>query len=179
MVKVVIPQEVIQNAIYFINGQRVMLDSDLAKLYAVSTGNLNKAVKRNIERFPKDFMFQLTDEEWEVLVFQNGISKLPSVQDEHKTQHGGRRTNPYVFTEHGVLMLANVLNSKRAITVSIQIVRAFTQLRQLLSTHEELRQKVEALEARYDEQFAVVFNAIRQLMQPPDEQRRQIGFQTE
>ena len=111
----------IQNLIYEIRGIKVMLDSDLAKLYGVETFNLNKAVKRNIERFPKDFMFQLTKEEYESLIFQNGISK---------SQRGGRRFMPYVFTEQGVAMLSSVLNSEQAIAINIQIMRTFVQLKQ-------------------------------------------------
>ena len=127
----------IQNLIYEIRGIKVMLDSDLAKLYGVETFNLNKAVKRNIGRFPKDFMFQLTKEEYESLIFQNGISK---------SQRGGRRFLPYVFTEQGVAMLSSVLNSEQAIAINIQIMRTFVQLKQLALENKELTKRFSELE---------------------------------
>jgi len=135
-----IPIEIIENKIFVFRDHKVMLDSDLADLYGVETKNLNKAVKRNIDRFPEDFMFQLTDEEWESLRFQIGTSK------EGK---GGRRFSPYVFTEHGVLMLSNVLGSKRAITVSIQILRVFTKLKKMAIAHNELTTQLNELEQRF------------------------------
>ena len=127
----------IQNLIYEIRGIKVMLDSDLAKLYGVETFNLNKAVKRNIGRFPKDFMFQLTKEEYESLIFQNGISK---------SQRGGRRFMPYVFTEQGVAMLSSVLNSEQAIAINIQIMRTFVQLKQFALENKELTKRFSELE---------------------------------
>ena len=127
----------IQNLIYEIRGHKVMLDSDLAKLYGVETFNLNKAVKRNIGRFPKDFMFQLTKEEYESLIFQNGISK---------SQRGGRRFMPYVFTEQGVAMLSSVLNSEQAIAINIQIMRTFVQLKQFALENKELTKRFSELE---------------------------------
>ena len=127
----------IQNLIYEIRGIKVMLDSDLAKLYGVETFNLNKAVKRNIGRFPKDFMFQLTKEEYESLIFQNGISK---------TQRGGRRFMPYVFTEQGVAMLSSVLNSEQAIAINIQIMRTFVQLKQFALENKELTKRFNEIE---------------------------------
>ena len=127
----------IQNLIYEIRGIKVMLDSDLAKLYGVETFNLNKAVKRNIRRFPKDFMFQLTKEEYETLIFQNGISK---------SQRGGRRFMPYVFTEQGVAMLSSVLNSEQAIAINIQIMRTFVQLKQCALENKELTKRFSELE---------------------------------
>lgn len=145
----------------------VMLDSDLATLYGVTTGNLNKAVKRNLDRFPEDFMFQLTEEEATSLVFQNGRSK---------TGRGGRRSEPYAFTQEGVAMLSSVLNSPRAVAVNIGIMRAFIRLRQMAVSVDELSGKVGALERRYDDQFKVVFDAIRQLLAPPDPPRKRIGF---
>jgi len=156
--------EVITSKILLIRGKRVMLDSDSAKLYGVKTKNLNKAVKRNVERFPEDFMFQLSKEETENLRFQIGTSK-----------RGGRRYLPYVFTQEGVAMLSSVLNSPRAIHVNIQIMRAFVQLRRMILTNRDLRRKIEKMERKYDRQFAIVFEAIKQLLEPP-KQTRAIGF---
>jgi len=164
-----IPDERIEKAILLIRGQKVMLASDLAKLYGVTTFNLNKAVKRNMDRFPSDFMFQLTKEEAEGLRFQIGMSKPAG--------RGGRRYLPYAFTEQGVAMLSSVLHSKRAVLVNIAIMRAFVRLRELLATHKELARKLDELEQKYDAQFRVVFDAIRQLMAPPPEQKKgRIGF---
>ncbi|MGH9340803.1 MAG: ORF6N domain-containing protein [Acidobacteriota bacterium] len=165
----IIPLEAIERRIYLIRGQKVMLDSDLAELYGVETFNLNKAVKRNIDRFPGDFMFQLTSEEAARLRFQIGMSK-PSGR-------GGRRYLPYAFTEQGVAMLSSVLRSERAVQVNILIMRAFVRLREILGTHRDLALKLEALEKKYDAKFKVVFDAIRELMAPtPVPQKRQIGF---
>lgn len=150
-----------------IRGHKVMLDADLAKLYEVTTFNLNKAVKRNWERFPKDFMFQLSRKEAKNLRFQFGISSW-----------GGKRYLPYAFTEQGVAMLSGILNSKRAVQVNIAIMRAFVKLRQWLATHRDLARKLESLEKKYDAQFKVVFDAIRQLMSPPERAPRRIGFHT-
>lgn len=167
----VIPLDRIEKAIYLIRGHKVLLDTDLAELYGVETFNLNKAVKRNLERFPDDFMFQLTGEEWETLKFQIGMSKPQG--------RGGRRTPPYAFTEQGVAMLSSVLKSKRAARVNVEIMRAFVRLRRLLATHEDLARKLESLEKKYDKQFKIVFDAIRELMTPPVPRRkRQIGFHT-
>ncbi len=172
MSQLAIPSERIEQAILLIRGQKVMLDCDLAELYAVETSNLNKAVKRNLDRFPEDFMFQLTREEWDALRFQIGTS--------NKTARGGRRYFPYAFTEQGVAMLSSVLRSKRAVKVNIEIMRAFVRLRQLMATHADLARKLADLERKYDKQFQVVFEAIRQLMTPPDPPRRPIiGFQAE
>ena len=162
-----IPAERIEKAILLVRGQKVMLDRDLAELYGVTTGNLNKAVKRNLDRFPPDFMFQLKQEEYESLRFQFGILK--------KGQHS--KYLPYAFTEQGVAMLSSVLRSKRAVHANIEIMRAFVRLRQFLSAHKELKQKLEEMEMKYDEQFQVVFEAIRQLMTPPDPPRKRIGFE--
>jgi hypothetical protein len=150
-----------------LRGHNVMLDSDLAELYEVETFNLNKAVKRNLNRFPEDFMFQLTKKEHENLRFQVGISS---------SKHGGRRYLPFVFTQEGVAMLSSVLNSDRAIQVNIGIMRAFVQLRRLAETHKDLAEKIATLEKKYDAQFSSVFNAIRQLLQPPVRRSRTIGF---
>ena len=158
--------EVIASKILIVRGKRVMLDEDLAELYTVETKNLNKAVKRNIERFPEDFMFQITKEENEGLRFQIGTSK-----------RGGRRYLPYVFTQEGVAMLSSVLNSSRAIQVNIQIMRAFVQLRRILLTNVDLKRKIEQIEKKYDKQFVIVFAAIKQLLEPSKPKDRRItGF---
>jgi len=165
MIKISI--ERIEQAIFLIRGQKVLLDADLAQLYGVETKILNKAVKRNLDRFPEDFMFQLTAEEAENLRFQIGTSKK---------QRGGRRYLPYAFTEQGVAMLSGVLNSPRAVKVNVEIMRAFVRLRQLMATHTDLARKLTALEQKYDKQFKVVFDAIRALMAPPAKPRKKIGF---
>jgi hypothetical protein len=169
--KALIPVELIEKKILLIRGEKVMLDADLAELYQVETFNLNKAVKRNIDRFPQDFMFQLTKQEADSLRFQIGMSKTEG--------RGGRRYLPYVFTEHGVAMLSTVLNSERAVKVNIEIMRAFVRLRQMLASNAELARKLDALEKKYDAQFKVVFDAIRELMRPPEPKKKKIGFQRE
>jgi phage regulator Rha-like protein len=161
-----IPMERIEKAILFIRGEKVMLDTDLAELYGVETKRLNEQVRRNPGRFPPDFMFQLTIEEAESLRSQFATLK----RGEH------RKYLPYAFTEHGALMLANVLNSERAAQTSVQVVRAFIKLRQMLASNAELARKLAALEQKYDAQFKVVFDAIRQLMSPPAKPKREIGF---
>ena len=163
----IIPMERIERAILLIRGEKVMLDSDLAEIYGVETKALNRAVKRNLNRFPLDFMFQLTSKEAANLRCQSGTSS---------SQYGGRRYLPYAFTEHGALMLANVLNSERAAQTSVQVVRVFVRLRQMLASNAELARKLAALEQKYDAQFKVVFDAIRQLMSPPAKPKREIGF---
>lgn len=169
----------LDQAIYLIRGQRVMLDSDLASPYGVETSNLNKAVKRNLERFPKDFMFQITESEWAVLRSQNGISSGGNLTFQNgisKGNHGGRRTLPYVFTQEGVAMLSGVLRSERAIKVNIEIMRAFVRFRHILASNQELINRLDSLEQRYDKNFAVVFDAIQQILAiPPTTQP--IGFQ--
>ena len=165
--KNLLPIEKIEKSIFIIRGQKVMLDTHLAELYGVPTKVLNQSVKRNLERFPDDFMFQLTDEETELLRSQSVTSNL---------QQGGRRYNPYVFTEHGVAMLSSVLKSKTAIQVNIAIIRAFIKLREMLDTHKDLARKLNELESRYDAQFSDVFKAIRQLMAPPIKEKNPIGF---
>jgi hypothetical protein len=162
----IIPPERIERSILLIRGHKVMLDSDLAELYGVSTKRLNQQVKRNSDRFPEDFMFQLSAEE-----FANLRSQFATAS------WGGRRTPPYAFTEHGAVMLASVLNSPVAVRASIEVVRAFVRLRQMLASHEDLARKLAVLEKKYDAQFKVVFDAIRQLMTPPTPQQRRIGFQ--
>ena len=143
-----------------------MLDSTLAELYGVETKILNKAVQRNLDRFPSDFMFRLENQEVTNLKFQIGTSSL----------HGGRRYLPYAFTEQGVAMLSSVLRSKRAIQVNIEIMRAFVRLKRMIASHEELAQKIDTLERKYDSQFKIVFDAIRKLMNPPLKPKRRIGF---
>jgi hypothetical protein len=161
-----VPVERIERAILLIRGQKVMLDADLAELYGVEPRVLIQAVKRNIDRFPQDFMFQLTKREFSDLRSQIVMSSW-----------GGRRYPPYAFTEQGVAMLSGVLRSERAIRVNIEIMRAFVRLRQMLASHKELARKLEELEKRYDVQFKVVFDAIRELMTPSElPPRRRIGF---
>ena len=163
----IVPVEVIEGKIYLIRGQKVMLDADLALLYGVETKNLLRSVKRNMERFPADFMFQLTMEEFKNLRLHFGTS----------SQWGGRRYFPYAFTEQGVAMLSSVLNSYRAIQVNIAIMRSFVKIREMLSTHKDLARKLNEIEKKYDAQFRVVFDAIRKLMVPPPEtKKKKIGF---
>ena len=164
--KLEIPSERIERSILAMRGERVMLDSDLADLYQVETKVLNRAVKRNINRFPLDFMFQLEAEEASALRFQFGTSKT----------RGGRRYRPFVFTEQGVAMLSSVLNSERAVLVNITIMRAFVKLRQMLASNAELARRLNQLEGKYDRQFKVVFDAIRQLMTSPPAKTKPIGF---
>ncbi len=152
--------------IFHIKGVNVMVDSDLAKLYGVVTGALTRAVKRNLERFPQDFMFQLSDEEFENLRCQTGIS----------SSYGGRRYNPYVFTQEGVAMLSSVLRSPRAIQANIEIMRAFVRMKEMINANGPLSRKIKALEKKYDGQFKVVFDAIQQLMIPPEKHKHPIGF---
>ena len=166
-----IPLERIEKCIYILRKKKVMLDNDLAQLYGVTTKVLNQAVKRKIQRFPQDFMFQLTPEEND------------SLRSQIVTLEGGRGTHrkylPYAFTEQGVAMLSSVLNSDRAVLVNVAIMRAFVSLRGMMDSHKDLARKLEELEEKYDAQFRVVFNAIRQLMTPPESRRRRVGFMTE
>jgi hypothetical protein len=175
----IVPLDRIERQIHYIRGHKVMLDSDLAELYGVETKVLNRAVKRNRGRFPADFSFQLTTEEAVVLRFQIGTSSLRSQSVTSKPVRGGRRYLPYVFTEHGVVMLSSVLRSERAVQVNIAVTRAFVRLRQMLASNADLARKLVELEKKYDKQFRVVFEAIRQLMETPDEpeNRERIGFQ--
>jgi hypothetical protein len=159
----------IADKIYVIHGRRVMLDRDLAEMYGVSTKVLNQSVRRNIGRFPEDFMFKLTLIEAESLKSQFVTSKVG---------RGGIRKLPLAFTEQGVAMLSSVLRSERAITVNIQIIRTFTRLRELLAENADLRLKVEELEKHYDGQFEAVFEAIRQLLAVPESGQEEIGFRT-
>src|SRR6266571_317888 len=167
--KSLIPVEIIEQKILLIQGHKVMLDSDLAELYGVEAKRLNEQVKRNIARFPSDFMFQLTEDDY--LALRSQIATL-------KPGRGGHRKYlPYAFTEQGVAMLSSVLNSERAIEVNILIMRSFVKLREMISTHKDLAKKLESLEKKYDSQFKMVFDAIRQLMAPPEtKKKRAIGF---
>ncbi len=164
----ILPAERIESQILLIRGHKVMLSSDLAALYGVEPRALVQAVKRNRERFPKDFMFQLSAREFAVLKSQIVISSWG----------GARRASPYAFTEQGVAMLSSVLRSKRAVLVNIQIMRTFVRLRRLLASHAELQRRLDDLEKRYDKQFKVVFDAIRELMEPPEKPTKRIGFQS-
>ncbi len=159
----------IERRIFLLRRQKVMLSPDLADLYSVEPRALVQAVKRNIERFPADFMFQLNGEEFSSLKSQIVTSSWG----------GLRRAAPYAFTEEGVAMLSSVLHSKRAIQVNIEIMRAFVRLRQMLASHADLARKLDAFEKKYDAQFKVVFDAIRELMTPPELNRRRIGFSSD
>ena len=159
----------VEGYIRLLRGEKVILDADLADLYGVATRVLVQAVKRNLERFPADFMFQLTKEEFAVLRSQTGTSR----------GWGGRRYPPYAFTEQGVAMLASVLNSRRAVQVNIEIMRAFVRMRRMLASHAKLEKKLLELEEKYDGQFAIVFEALKHLMAPPEPKHRRIGFQRE
>lgn len=165
------PDEVIINKIHLIRGKKVMIDKDLAELYNVATRDLNKAVKRNFKRFPDDFMFQLTEDEQEILMFQNGTSSW-----------GGTRKLPYAFTEQGVAMLSGILNSDIAIEVNIRIIRIFTKLREMLLTHKDILLKLEQLERQVvenSEDIQRIFLALKELLIPPEQKNRQrIGFRT-
>ncbi|MDI6791993.1 MAG: ORF6N domain-containing protein [bacterium] len=166
-----IPAERIESKILLIRGPKVMLDRDLAELYGVTTKRLNEQVRRNIKRFPEDFMFQLTKEEVQILRSQNATAISSK-----------SRTLPYVFTEQGVAMLSSVLNSERAILVNVQIMRAFTRLRGVLSSHKELAQKLSELERKvekHDVGIQTIFEAIRQLMSPLEKPKPQIGFRAD
>ena len=169
MKKEIIPIQQITQAIRWVRGEKVLLDFDLAALYGVTTGAVNRAVKRNKERFPADFMFQLIAEETKSLIFQFGISK----------GRGGRRHFPYAFTEQGVTMLSSVLNSERAVKVNIAIMRAFVKLRQTLETNRDLARKFSEPESRvgkHDQEIAAIIEAIRQLMAPAEKPQRETGF---
>jgi len=162
-----IPVEMIERKIYLIRGHKVMLSADLAELYGVAPKVLIQAVKRNIERFPADFMFQLSNQE-----FVNLKSQIVT-----SSWGGIRRANPYAFTEQGIAMLSSVLKSERAVQVNIAIMRAFVKLREMIASHKDLAKRLDDLERKYDAQFKVVFNAIRQLMTPPETKKRKIGFE--
>jgi len=168
--KALVPLERVETRIILVRGQRVILDSDLAELYEVTTSALNQAVKRNAERFPADFMFQLTPEEFSSLTSQSVMSN----------GRGGRRRAPYAFTEHGAIMAASVLNSPRAVEASVYVVRAFVRLRRMLASHEELARKLAQIEKRlaaHDEDILAIITIIRELTSPAKPpKRRRIGF---
>jgi hypothetical protein len=169
-----LPDEFIEDTILLIRGKRVILDHDLARLYGVATKVLNQAVKRNLDRFPEDFMFQLTKveaEEWEVL--KRSRSQIVTLK---KIRGTNIKYQPYAFTEHGILMLSSVLKSQHAVQVNIQIMRTFVRLRQMLASNETLIERLDKLEEDYDDKFKVVFRAIRQLMTPQAVKRKPIGF---
>ena len=166
----IVPVEIIQNKIYLIRGQKVMIDADLAALYDVTNKRLKEQIRRNTKRFPEDFMFQLTTEEKNELAANCG--QFRSLK--HST------TNPYAFTEQGVAMLSSVLNSDRAVEVNIQIIRTFTKLREMMSSHKDFARKIEEMEKKYDHQFKIVFDAIKQILQVKEEENKNrgpIGFQ--
>ena len=178
-----IPAETIERKIFLIRGQKVMLDVDLADLYGVETRALIQAVKRNTDRFPTDFMFQLTQEEATRLRSQTVISNVGPRRRPSRSRsqtaslgRGGRRYLPYAFTEQGVAMLSSVLRSKRAARVNIAVMRAFVKLREMIASHKSLAHKLDALEKKYDSQFKAVFDAIRQLMSPSQLKQGRIGF---
>ena len=167
--EIVVRQDVVEQKIYMIRGHKVMLDSDLAELYGVPTKVLLQAVKRNAARFPSDFMFQLNNQE--VLALRSQIVTLKKGRGQH------RKYIPYVFTEQGVAMLSSVLKSERAIQVNIAIMRSFVKIREMLSAHKDLARKLEEMEKKYDAQFKIVFDAIRELMRPPEKKMKEIkGF---
>lgn len=174
--KLAVPTAPIERRILLVRGHKVMLDADLAELYGVETKMLNQAVRRNIERFPDDFMFQLTADEVESLRFHFGTSALRSQFVTSKRGRGGRRYLPFAFTEQGVAMLSSVLRSKRAVEVNIAIMRAFVKLREMLASNQELARRLDQMEQKYDARFKIVFDAIRELMKPPENPRRAIGF---
>jgi hypothetical protein len=159
----IIPVERIASRIYLMRGEKVMLDSDLAELYGVPTMRLNEQFKRNRDRFPADFAFQMTKQEFESLTSQSAISN---------TGRGGRRTPPWAFTEHGVAMLSTVLRSKKAVQVNISIIRTFVKLREVLATHKDLARKVE----QHDQQIAILFDAVQKILAPPNQPKHPIGY---
>ncbi len=162
----IVPEEVIQSKIMIIRGRKVILDKDIAALYLVKPIVLRQQIKRNLDRFPEDFMFSLTEEEIELMVSQFVIPP--------KKYFGG--SLPYVFTEQGIAMLSSVLTSPRAVQVNIQIMRTFAKLREIMSTHSDLRKKIEEMEKKYDYNFKVVFDAIKQLITSPEKSQKRIGF---
>ena len=192
MKKIIIKGDEIISRIYFIRGRKVMLDSDLARIYGVTTARLNQQVKRNQERFPSDFMFELTYEETQNLMLQIATSSSATIDNATNpnlmsqiviSSWGGRRKPPLAFTEHGALMLASVLNSPAAIKASIYVVRAFVKLRDILSMHQELSERISDLEKRtfeqldeHSEQLILAFQALRELVRQKDEPRNPVGF---
>ncbi|RLD17769.1 MAG: ORF6N domain-containing protein [Caldiserica bacterium] len=161
----IVPVEVIESRIFVVRGQKVMFDKDLAMLYGVETRRLIEQVKRNIKRFPSDFMFQLTKEEFYELRSHFATSK-----------RGGRRYLPYAFTEQGIAMLSSVLNSERAIMVNIQIMRTFVKMRRMMLSYKDLKMKIERLERKYDRKFKIVFDVLKKVLEPEIKEKRRIGF---
>jgi hypothetical protein len=173
---IALPDEFIEDTILFVRGKRVILDQDLARLYGVTPKALNQAVKRNLDRFPDDFMFQLTKvetEEWERL--KRSRSQIVTLK---RSRGMNIKYQPYAFTEHGILMLSSVLKSQRAVQVNIQIMRTFVRLREMLASNARLTKRLDELEEKYDDKFKRVFSAIRQLMDPPPGTRKSIGFRS-
>lgn len=168
--KLAIPLQRVERRILLLRAQKVLLDADLAELYGVTTTAFNQAVRRNIHRFPPDFMFQLTDDETDSMRSQSAISKKG---------RGGRRYNPLAFTEQGVAMLSSVLRSERAVQVNIAIMRAFVKLREILASHRDLARRLHKMEKLYDARFRVVFDTLRELMRPPLKPRSGIGFRSQ
>jgi hypothetical protein len=166
-IKSIVPSGRVESKILVLRGETVILDKDLAELYGVKTSRLNQQVRRNIERFPEDFAFLLSNEEFRALKSHFATSSAT---------WGGRRKPPIAFTEHGALMAANILKTQVAVQASIQVVRTFVRLRTMIATHNELSEKLKTLEQKYDQQFNVVFDAIRELMKVPDKASRRIGF---
>jgi len=166
MTNELVPDEIIENRIFIIRGHRVMIDRDLAFLYEVTTKGLNQAVKRNIKRFPEDFMFLLSDQEKEELV--TNCDHLRDLKFSHN--------NPYAFTEHGILMLSSVLNSPRAVQVNIRIMRTFTKLRRIFFGYKELKERLDQIESKYDSQFKGVFDAINEMLAEPPTKVKGVGF---
>ena len=162
-----IPEEVLMQKIYLVNGIKVMLDSDLAELYQVETKRLNEQVKRNSGRFPEDFMFQINDEE-----FENLRSHFATSSE----KHGGRRYLPYAFTEQGIAMLSGVLRSEKAVQVNIAIMRAFVQMREAMLSNKDMARKIDEMESKYDGQFQIIFDALRSIFEAPVPDKPQIGY---
>ncbi len=175
--ELIIYNEIIESKILFIRGKKVIMDQELASLYGVKTKHLNQAVKRNISRFPEDFMFRLDNREMKVWSAKIGLNETKNMRSQSVTSYvGGRRHRPYVFTEQGIAMLSSVLNSERAIQVNIQIMRTFTKIREMLASNRELREKIEQLEKKYDGQFKVIFKLIKQLLETEVKPKNRIGF---
>ena len=162
-----VPLEIINQKIIYLRDQKVMLDYDLAALYDVNTKRLNEAVKRNIERFPEDFMFQINDEE-----FENLRSHFATSSE----KHGGRRYLPYAFTEQGIAMLSGVLRSEKAVQVNIAIMRAFVQMREAMLSNKDMARKIDEMESKYDGQFQIIFDALRSIFEAPVPDKPQIGY---
>src|SRR5437763_4773441 len=179
---IILKPENVARLVFFVRGEKVMLDADLAMLYGVEARVLNQAVARNPKRFPEDFMFRLSAKEYEnlrsqIVISEEKTKKLNSSQFVMSSRkHRGRTYRPYAFTEQGVAMLSSVLRSSRAVQVNIAIMRTFVQLRRLMDRNRDLARKIEALEKKYHEQFAVVFEAIKELITPPSPPKKQIGF---